>query len=86
MPNEDGPAGLSTSAIPTGLSALGTGTVCDERELAAEEIDVAYEFIADAIDPNVHDHRTRPDHLPFDEFRDADRRHAVPVPARAGTG
>src|SRR5665213_4375455 len=39
MPNEDGPAGLSTSAVPTGLSALGTGTVGDERELAAEELD-----------------------------------------------
>src|SRR5437660_1006849 len=39
MPNDDGPAGLSTSAIPTGLSALGTGTTCDEGELAADELD-----------------------------------------------
>src|SRR5258705_12464100 len=39
MPNDDGPAGLSTSAIPTGLSALGTGTVRDQRVLVAEELD-----------------------------------------------
>src|SRR5437660_6239952 len=37
--NDEGPAGLSTSAIPTGLRALGIGTVRDERELAADEID-----------------------------------------------
>ena len=37
--NDDGPAGLSTSAIPTGLSARGGMTGCREHELAAQERD-----------------------------------------------
>src|SRR5207245_7631255 len=39
--NDDGPAGLSTSATPTGLRALGGGTVALRRhdELPADEVD-----------------------------------------------
>src|SRR5438105_2502083 len=37
--NDDGPAGLSTKATPTGLRALGTGTGCVADERAAEERD-----------------------------------------------
>src|SRR6266516_6262200 len=38
--NEDGPAGLSTNAIPTGLSARGgIGTRAGEHELAPQEVD-----------------------------------------------
>src|SRR5436190_5426064 len=38
--NEDGPAGLSTNATPTGLSALGGIRPRDgEHELAAQEVD-----------------------------------------------
>src|SRR5262249_36000443 len=39
MANEEGPAGLSTSAIPTGLRARGIDTARHERKLAADEVD-----------------------------------------------
>ena len=58
-------------ALVTGPTPPGTGVIADTTRARRLEVHVADELVADDVDPDVHDHRARAQHLPGDQARDA---------------